>query len=226
MSKRFRKKAVEVEAVQWTGDRKAMLGWLDRVLPEGADRDKVVQHHPHGHLRIFTLGGWWICKQGDWLIREPLPDLRGRLLACCKPDIFEATYEPADQSTQPVLDLEKLRERLYEELTLHMEDRILCRVLDEVFGSVPECSGQPVLDLEGQEVQIALDPECIEAENVREFYPEAVGAATGALQAVLDPDDDARAHRDADLLASCACSEAFKALVTVAGLSDSKEKGT
>lgn len=67
-------------------------------------------------------------------------------------------------------------------------------------------------------VTFTFDPECIEAENVREFHPEIVGAATGALRTMLDPEDDARAHRDADILASCVVSEALKALVTVADL--------
>jgi hypothetical protein len=69
-----------------------------------------------------------------------------------------------------------------------------------------------------QRVVFEFHPECLEGENVREFHPEIVGAAMGALRTMLDPEKDARAHRDADILASCAVSEALKALVAVADL--------
>lgn len=69
-----------------------------------------------------------------------------------------------------------------------------------------------------QRVVFEFHPECLEGENVREFHPEIVGAATGALRTMLGPEKDERAYRDADVLASCAVSEALKALVTVANL--------
>lgn len=92
---KFRRKPVEVEAIRWTGDRVAMVIWLKRVLPEGTNLDKLIQVHPHGKLRIFTPGGYWICKEGEWLVLEPYPELRERLLYPVRADIFEETYEPA-----------------------------------------------------------------------------------------------------------------------------------
>lgn len=89
---------------------------------------------------------------------------------------------------------------------------------------VPSCLSEEGADDE-KTVRIELDPECIEAENVREFYPEAVGAATGALRTMLSPEDDACAHRDADILASCAVSEALKAFVAVSTLSAPSDTG-
>jgi hypothetical protein len=74
-----------------------------------------------------------------------------------------------------------------------------------------------------QRVVFEYHPECLEGENVREFHPEIVGAATGALRAMLDPEKDERAYRDADVLASCAVSEALKALVTVANLTQQNQ---
>lgn len=70
-------------------------------------------------------------------------------------------------------------------------------------------------------VHIALDPDCIHAENVREFYPEAVGAAMGVLERELTP--GSRDLRDADILASCVVAEALQALVLVTALSNSQE---
>ena len=96
-------------------------------------------------------------------------------------------------------------------------------------SSIPVSEGENGSGEEGeQRVTFVFHPECLEGENVREFHPEIVGTATGALRAMLDPEKDERAHRDADVLASCAVSEALKALVTVATLepvSDLEEKG-
>jgi hypothetical protein len=89
---RFRKLPIEVDAHCWDGRRNSLIVWLDEVLPKDAKIDAIVQVHPNGHLRIFTLEGWMRCEPGDWLIREPLRD-RDRLLYPCKPDIFAATYE-------------------------------------------------------------------------------------------------------------------------------------
>jgi hypothetical protein len=94
--------------------------------------------------------------------------------------------------------------------------RLLCRDCGFEAARIKVATDRP--EQGSDEVRISLDPACIEAENVREFHPEAVGAATGALRTLLQPDRDERAHRDADILASCAVSEALKALVTVAGL--------
>ena len=41
-------------------------------------------------LRIPTLEGVMVAHEGDWIIRG----VKGELYPC-KPDIFEATYEPA-----------------------------------------------------------------------------------------------------------------------------------
>lgn len=43
-----------------------------------------------GTLEIRTLEGTMTASEGDWIIRG----VKGELYPC-KPDIFEATYEPA-----------------------------------------------------------------------------------------------------------------------------------
>lgn len=88
---RFRKRPVEVEAMRWIPDQfpevGEVVGWL---LAAGCDF-----HHPSGMggtttLAIRTLEGEMLALPGDWIIRG----VKGEFYPC-KPDIFEATYEPA-----------------------------------------------------------------------------------------------------------------------------------
>ncbi len=93
---KYRKKPVVVEATQWFKN-----GDVDDVKhfpnPADADQDfmwKDCNHcgEPLGdHGWIDTLEGGHIVCPGDWVItgvrKEKYP---------CKPDIFEATYEPVE----------------------------------------------------------------------------------------------------------------------------------
>lgn len=83
----WRKKPVVIEAFQWTGD-KDQLGepeWIVEAIKTG-----VVGIDAEG-LNIVTLEGVLTASHGDWIIRG----VKGELYPC-KPDIFAATYEPAD----------------------------------------------------------------------------------------------------------------------------------
>jgi hypothetical protein len=79
---RFRKKPVVIEAVRWKGDN------FDEVIALGLPRPPMVDEDDA--LRIETLEGTMRANVGDWIIRG----IKGELYPC-KPDIFEATYEPA-----------------------------------------------------------------------------------------------------------------------------------
>ena len=109
---RFRKKPVEIDALQlrWdTWDRMctfAGVGRLDEGKPEGcyiamdgSASDIAIEVPPFGTepshgasaiigMKIPTLEGLMVARQGDWIIRG----VKGELYPC-KPDIFEATYE-------------------------------------------------------------------------------------------------------------------------------------
>ncbi|MHA6626920.1 hypothetical protein ACU61A_15905 [Pseudonocardia sichuanensis] len=90
---KFRKKPVVIDAIQYLPERPAelatLLGWL--------------AHHDAGYvlatneLTITTLEDGadrrakHVASPGDWIIRG----VQGEFYPC-KPDIFEATYEPAD----------------------------------------------------------------------------------------------------------------------------------
>lgn len=78
---KFRKKPVIITALQW----------FPGVEIEGVitpDRDGVTQFEPY----IDTLEGPHLVRSGDWII----VGIKGEKYPC-KPDIFKATYEPADQ---------------------------------------------------------------------------------------------------------------------------------
>lgn len=91
---RFRKKPVEIEAIRWTGTNdeeiRKFLGWQG----ENDINDWPAEYHfrsdDGANLTIHTLEGDMRASTGDWIIRG----VQGEFYPC-KPDIFEATYEPA-----------------------------------------------------------------------------------------------------------------------------------
>lgn len=83
--KRFRKKPVVIEAVQFNGNNAFEIwGFMGR-------RDLVenLELHATDQPVIDTLEGQMRVSPGDWVIKG----LRGEFYPC-KPDIFEATYDP------------------------------------------------------------------------------------------------------------------------------------
>lgn len=86
---RFRKKPVEIEAMQYTlATRDAVIAWSD-ATHTAIDDDGA--EYELSNLRITTLEGVMRAELGDWIIRG----VKGEFYPC-KPDIFELTYERAD----------------------------------------------------------------------------------------------------------------------------------
>ncbi len=81
---KFRKKPVVIEAVQYTG-KSACHKELLRVF--GREFMEVTTSVPM--LVVRTLEGDMRANVGDWIIKG----IKGEFYPC-KPDIFEATYEP------------------------------------------------------------------------------------------------------------------------------------
>lgn len=88
---RFRKKPVEIDAVKcsellyaFEKDWKALPDWA-----EAAYEDGVIVAITSANLTIKTLEGDHLARIEDWVIRG----VKGELYPC-KPDIFEATYDP------------------------------------------------------------------------------------------------------------------------------------
>lgn len=78
---KFRKKPVVIEATQWfkDGDHPAVIR-----------KTALNRHADDGIPWVPTLEGGHIVTPGDWIITG----IKGEHYPC-KPDIFEATYEPA-----------------------------------------------------------------------------------------------------------------------------------
>lgn len=85
---KYRKKPVVITAYLWIGDGdlNQMAGALDVSWSARNIRD-----NSNGQLEIPTLEGIMIAMPGDWIIKG----VKGELYPC-KPDIFAATYEPAE----------------------------------------------------------------------------------------------------------------------------------
>jgi hypothetical protein len=86
---RYRKKPVVVEAWHWAaGNQEDTPQWIDDAI----DKEVIVLPplNSNGFL-INTLEGPVVASPGDWIIRG----VKGELYPC-KPDIFEATYEPVE----------------------------------------------------------------------------------------------------------------------------------
>lgn len=92
---RFRKKPVVIEAWQFMGHGVGAPDWVNTswfyeeiIPPHPGDPDKKrVRGSPL--LQIPTLEGIMRANIGDWIIHG----VKGEVYPC-KPDIFEATYEP------------------------------------------------------------------------------------------------------------------------------------
>jgi len=101
---KFRKKPIEVEAMQVAAEtndedfldpntraQAEIAGWM---MGNGFRDFKVWgERRPYG-IAIRTLEGVMVASPGDWIIRG----VQGEFYPC-KPDIFEATYEPAEEQT-------------------------------------------------------------------------------------------------------------------------------
>jgi len=90
---KYRKKPVVIEAMQLG---RINAGEIVRWITEGGHK-AVMRGGPGGGSRdatvtIRTLEGDHLAQVGDWIIRG----VKGEFYPC-KPDIFEATYERAEE---------------------------------------------------------------------------------------------------------------------------------
>jgi hypothetical protein len=84
---KFRKKPVVIEARRYTRnglEAEAVAAWCSGVQTDDG-------------LEIETLEGTHLARYGDWIIKG----VQGEFYPC-KPDIFAATYEPADNTQKDV----------------------------------------------------------------------------------------------------------------------------
>lgn len=81
MIKQYRKKPVEIEAVQWTGNNCIEVA-------EFMFGTNVYINNIKGYVEIETLEGKMFAEVNDYIIKG----VKGEFYTC-KPDIFEQTYE-------------------------------------------------------------------------------------------------------------------------------------
>lgn len=87
---KYRKKPVEIEAVQFDDDPDTLIKINDDL---GLDPVTVSYENPDAPvLKIPTLEGTMTAQAGDFIIKG----VHGEFYPC-KPDIFEETYEPVDK---------------------------------------------------------------------------------------------------------------------------------
>ena len=84
---RYRKKPVEIEAVQWTGLNLEEI----KVFVGESLIYSIFNTEPYVLIKIKTLEGDMIASEGDYIIKG----ISGEFYPC-KPDIFKATYEEVE----------------------------------------------------------------------------------------------------------------------------------
>jgi hypothetical protein len=86
--RKYRKRPVVIEAIQFTGENHhEIVSWVGGPGPYFG---KAAMVDRAGDVLIHTLEGNHRARPGDFVIRG----VQGEFYPC-KPDIFEATYEPA-----------------------------------------------------------------------------------------------------------------------------------
>jgi hypothetical protein len=105
---KYRKKPVVIEAVQWDGGAENATPIIDWILSSGHTASWDEAHEAWEsedgcqgyaaepeHLAIHTLEGTMRADPGDWIVRG----IKGEFYPV-KPDIFAATYEPAEARSE------------------------------------------------------------------------------------------------------------------------------
>ena len=109
MVAKYRKKPIVIEAEQWTGNPKEM------PIPP-VSHSLLRQDRRGGKWYLKTLEGWYVLTPGDWLITG----IAGEIYPC-KPDIFEATYEPEEELAHNQAENKMYLYRKMEEGIAHLE---------------------------------------------------------------------------------------------------------
>lgn len=87
----FRKKPVVIEAVQWHGANVQEILDFGMTGPQPSWGDDFTVNSEASEVYILTKEGKMTASLNDWIIRG----VQGEFYPC-KPDIFDATYEPVE----------------------------------------------------------------------------------------------------------------------------------
>ena len=87
MAEQYRKKPVVIEAIQYLPHENCAE--IEAFINGDGERDEPCTERENAEWAIETLEGTMWAQPGDWVIAG----VQGEFYPC-KPDIFEATYEP------------------------------------------------------------------------------------------------------------------------------------
>lgn len=90
MAAKFKKKPLEIEAMQWDGtitSANEIMEWSRTSMGPRIVHNSYTNTIHEPHLNIFTMEGVMVARKHDWVIRG----IHGEIYPC-KPDIFEKTY--------------------------------------------------------------------------------------------------------------------------------------
>lgn len=91
---RFRKKPVEIEAIQWNGKNRDEIHEFITSFSSNIGAEGIL---------IKTLEGDMTADKDDWIIKG----VKGEFYPC-KPDIFDLTYEPVICDEEIIISLDVL----------------------------------------------------------------------------------------------------------------------
>jgi hypothetical protein len=92
---KFRKKPVVIEAEQFNGNNGGHIRvWSSDAVIASPVLEPTEDNPTGSYLQIKTLEGVMTAIVGDWIIKG----VKGEFYPC-KPDIFEATYDPVIEFT-------------------------------------------------------------------------------------------------------------------------------
>lgn len=154
---KFQKKPVIIEAMQYPGilqfaDAEKVLEWLDENNVNYQHENVVKGFHG---LIIETLEGNMRADPGDWIIKG----VKGEFYPC-KPDIFEATYDPVMKSSKSSKDSSP-----HKELREDAEHLILAG--EHEVGQRAVSVAQGWLDLFEQLAAVTVERDRLFRENLR-----------------------------------------------------------
>ena len=89
---KYRKKPVVIEAVRWTGENREEINGFCNPAKDFHIVRNTIWSKDKKTLLIKTLEGNMLASVGDYIIKG----VNGEFYPC-KPDIFEKTYEVADE---------------------------------------------------------------------------------------------------------------------------------
>jgi hypothetical protein len=97
MNMKYRKRPVVIDAIQWTGENQRemwdfLTGRTNDYMSVSGDNFYIDHSKIKGGLVIKTFEGEHLASIGDYIIKG----VKGEFYPC-KPDVFEATYEPVKE---------------------------------------------------------------------------------------------------------------------------------